>query len=412
MNKKTQIIFVNQSAGPLFRELVTDAASKIGPVIFFNSDSQMPDQPHIKMIKAPQYKNATPFLRLKSWISYLVITSWHIAFCPGKPLLFIVTNPPIMPLIGWMMRVIKRQRYVLLYYDIYPDALIRFGGLSEGSLLTKLWRKMNRMAIRSADLVVTISDRMAETLSQYFPKREPFSNLLVIPTWVDTDWIKPISLESNPFAQRYTCPDNLIVLYSGNLGAVHDLSMLPRMAGRLSQYPRIRFLIVSSSPRRIELEVQCQELKLDNVIFLPQQPEEYLPQVLATGDIGIVSLAVGGEGISMPSKTYYMMAAGNALLGISSPKSELDRLIGEHECGKNIVPDNVDGAVKTILHWYENRDALCQVKQRSRGAAQTHFDKGVLIPKVLSELSRLIAQESSDVPASLGENNSPSPGAF
>lgn len=412
MNKKAQIIFLNQSSGPLFRELVTNAAAKIGPVIFLNSDALVPDQPYIKMIQAPLHNNTSPFSRIKSWISYLIITSWHLAFCPGKPLLFIATNPPIMPLIGWMMRVLKKQRYVLLYYDIYPEALIRFGGLSEGSLLTKLWRLMNRIAIRSADLVVTISDRMAETLSQYFPKREPFSNLLVIPTWVDTGWIKPISFESNPFAQRYARPDNLIVLYSGNLGAVHDLSMLPGMAERLSQYPRIRFLIVSSSPRRIDLEVQCQDLKLDNVVFLPQQPEEYLPQVLAAGDIGIVSLAAGAEGISMPSKTYYMMAAGNALLGISSPNSELDRLIGEHKCGINIFPDNVDDAVKTILHWYENRDALFQAKQRSRGAAQTHFDKGVLIPKVLSELSRLIALESLDVPASLGEKNSLSPGMF
>jgi glycosyltransferase involved in cell wall biosynthesis len=392
MSQKTQIIFLNQSAGPLFRELVTNAADKIGPVIFLNSDSPTPNQPHIRMLKAPKCKNKSPFSRIKSWISYLMIAAWHVAFCPGKPLLFIVTNPPIMPLIGWIMRIIKKQRYVLLYYDIYPEAVIRFRGLSEGSLLTKLWRLVNRMAISSADLVVTISNRMAETLSQYFPKREPQPNLLVIPTWVDTGWIKPISFESNPFAQRYGHLDNLIVLYSGNLGAVHDLSMLPSMAGRLSQYPRIRFLIVSSSPRRIDLEAQCQDLKLDNVVFLPQQPEEFLPQVLATGDIGIVSLAVGAEGISMPSKTYYMMAAGNALLGISSPNSELDRLIGEHKCGRNIVPDNVDDAVMTILHWYEDRDALFQTKQRSRAAAQAHFDKGVLIPKVLSELSRFIAK--------------------
>ena len=127
----------------------------------------------------------------------------------------------------------------------------------------------------------------------------------------------------------------------------------------------------------------------DNVVFLPQQPEEYLPQVLATGDIGIVSLAVGAEGISMPSKTYYMMAAGNALLGISSPKSELDRLICEHQCGRNIVPGDIDNAVETILYWYENHDVLSQIKRRSRDAAQSHFDKKIVIPKLVLELSRL-----------------------
>ena len=389
MNKNIRTIFLNQSAGPLFRELVQESGSELGPVIFLSSDSLAPDQPHIKMIKAPQYKNTGQFSRLRSWISYLIITGWHAAFCPGKPLLFIVTNPPILPVIGWLMRVVKKQRYVILYYDIYPEALIRFSGLSERSLLTRLWRGLNRLTFRSADLAITISDRMAETLSQYSPKGGPVSNLRVIPTWVDTDWIKPISRKSNPFAQRYASPDDLIILYSGNLGAVHDLSMLPKIARRLSPYPRIRFLVVSSSPRRIELEVQCQDMKLDNVAFLPQQPEEYLPQVLATGDISIVSLAAGAEGISMPSKTYYMMAAGSALLGFSSPKSELDRLIGEYQCGRNIVPGDIDNAVETILYWYENHDVLSQIKRRSRDAAQSHFDKKIVIPKLVLELSRL-----------------------
>ena len=397
MKKKAKIIFLNQSAGPLFRELVTRAASEVGPVIFLNSDSLMPDQAHVKIISAPRYKNTNPYSRIKSWISYLIITSWHVAFYPTKPLIFIVTNPPIMPLIGWVMRVIKKQRYVLLYYDIYPEALIRFGGLSEGSLFTSFWRLLNRLAIRSADLVVTISDRMAETLSQYFQNRAQISNLIVIHTWVDTNWIKPISLERNTFAQRYARPDDLIILYSGNLGAVHDLSMLPKVAKRLSHYPRIRFLIVSSSPRRIDLEVQCQELKLSNVAFLPQQPEEDLPQVLATGDIGIVSLAAGAEGISMPSKTYYIMAAGNALLGISSPKSELDRLICEHQCGRNIAPDDVDDAVDAILYWHDNFDALFEAKQRSRNAAQLYYDKEIQVPKIVSELSRLISDNSPDM---------------
>jgi len=294
-----------------------------------------------------------------------------------------------MPIVGWIMHVIKKHRYVLLYYDIYPEALIRFGGLSMDSPLADLWRVLNRLAIGSASLVITISDKMAETLSQYFRGKALNSNLVIIPTWVDTNWIKPLSLDSNQFAQLYVSHDDLTILYAGNLGAVHDLSMLPKLAERLSRYPKIRFLIVSGSPRRLSLELQCQKLKLKNIIFLPQQPEECVPQILATGDIGIVSLAMGGDGISMPSKTYYMMAAGNALLGLSPANSELDQLIRKHECGINIEPGNIDDAEKAILFWHENRRSLQEAKERSRGAAESYYDKEIIIPRLLLELTRI-----------------------
>jgi glycosyltransferase involved in cell wall biosynthesis len=387
--EKPKIIFVNQSSGPLFRELVESAAYSIGPALLLSSESYLPKRADIKMRKISAFDRNSWLSRIISWLMFFIGAGWHGMKSPRRSLLFIVTNPPIMPLLGWLLHLLRKQRYALLYYDIYPEVLIRFGGISADSLVARAWRALNQLAINNAGLVITISEPMAKTLSLYFSVSAFKEKLLVVPTWVDTEWIKPIPKEDNSFAHRQGCLGNLVVLYSGHVGAVHDLSMLPMVAVRLIQYPRIRFLIVSSSPRRIDLEVQCQDLKLDNVMFLPEQPEIDLPEVLAAGDIAIVSLAMGADGVSMPSKTYYMMAAGNALLGISSPKSELDRLIGEYQCGRNIVPDNVDDAVQTILYWYENDNALIQIKQRSRNAAQSYYDKKVIIPKLLSKLARL-----------------------
>ena len=51
--------------------------------------------------------------------------------------------------------------------------------------------------------------------------------------------------------------------------------------------------------------------------YLPFQPAEALPYSMTSGDIAVVTLGKGTEGISMPSKCYYMMAAGCAILGLS-----------------------------------------------------------------------------------------------
>ncbi len=107
----------------------------------------------------------------------------------------------------------------------------------------------------------------------------------------------------------------------GNLGMVHDLTVLPAVAAQLQAYPDVHFVVIGEGAGRKALEAQCARLDLSNLTFLPFQPESALPFSLAMADIGLVALAKGAEGVSMPSKTYYMMAAGSALLG-SQPRRQ------------------------------------------------------------------------------------------
>ena len=133
MSESSRIIFLNQGEGTLFREFVKSTAEFLGPVAFLNSDANVPETSGIRLIRGCRYRNATLISRVRSWLIYFVEATWHVTLQRGKPLLFIVTNPPITPILGWLLRVIRKQHYVLLYYDIYPEALIRIAGFSEGS---------------------------------------------------------------------------------------------------------------------------------------------------------------------------------------------------------------------------------------------------------------------------------------
>ena len=74
--------------------------------------------------------------------------------------------------------------------------------------------------------------------------------------------------------------------------------------------------------------------KLKNVLLLPYQKKEILPFSLGAADIGIVTLSEGAENISVPSKTYYTLAAGSAIIALASLESELALLIEKYNCGK------------------------------------------------------------------------------
>jgi glycosyltransferase involved in cell wall biosynthesis len=382
----TKLFILNQGQGPLLREFVAAAAQTIGPVAYATPDRFTLPADNVHEIALPRNRNSSMLARLWSWFTFLLIGGLRALIEPGRPVLFIVTNPPLAPLIGYVLKKVKRQRYVLLFYDLYPEAMERFAGLSPQSVVARAWRAMNRAAIRHADRVITISPHLAQTVAQYLP----LNQVRIIPTWVDTDVIRPLPKAQNEFAARHAQSDKLTVLYSGNLGRVHDLALLPALAERLRAVPEVHFLIIGEGPGRAPLEAECARLRLSNVTFLPLQPEEGLLYSLACADIALVALAEGGEGVSMPSKTYYMLAAGAALLGLCRDGSDLAAVIDAQACGVHVPPHAVEQAAQAILQLRADSQAREQYRANGRRAAEQCYSRAVCVPQMVAVLQEVL----------------------
>ncbi len=387
-----KMIFLDQGVGKLIKRLVAATAAELGPVVFLSPELTI-SAPDVTLINMPGNVNRSARSRLLGWARYLVKAGWAIVTqVPGRPVLFIVSNPPVSPILGVLARKLKRQRYILLFYDMYPEAIERFRGMSTTTLVSRAWRALNALSIRNAAAVVTISPDLAQTLGQYYPGGAATGNVEIVPTWADTDVIYPRPKAENWFAQQYGQDKKLTVFYSGNIGAVHDLAMLPAIANQLRDYDDVHFLIIGDGVGRGPLQAECARLGLHNVTFLPLQPEDVLPFSLATADVSIIALARGGEGVSMPSKTYYMMAAGSALLGLSSARSDLAAVITRHNCGINIEPGNVEGAVQAILRMRNDPELLRLYRENGRSAAVNEYSAEVCIPRLIALFKRLLGE--------------------
>jgi glycosyltransferase involved in cell wall biosynthesis len=381
------VAFFNQASGPLFRELVAAAAPALGPVSYYSTDQDLNAAPGVTPHNAPSYNRNSGLTRLVSWAAFMFWGAWHGLREEGRPFMFIVTNPPFAPLIGYLAKKLQQRKYGLLFYDMYPEAMEGLGYVSKKSLVSRVWRWLNRLSVRNADLVVTISPGLANTVSQYMPRG---GRIELIPTWVDTDRILPIPKVDNPFAREHGQVDKLTVMYAGNIGAVHDISMLPRLAERLRLVPQVEFLIIGEGAGKRRLEDECKALQLTNVRFLPYQPEDVLPYSLPTADVAVVSLARGGEGVSMPSKTYYSMAAGSAVLGISQPGSDLDQVISKHVCGVSVAHGDLDSAEQVIRQYLEVPQLLKQHCENARRAAEAHYSARVCIAQLLKRIEPFV----------------------
>ena len=74
--------------------------------------------------------------------------------------------------------------------------------------------------------------------------------------------------------------------------------------------------------------------------FSGYQPKERVPEVLATGDIHLVPLKAGLGRVSVPSKTYSILAAGRPVLAAIDPGTEVPRMLAASGGGVAVAPDD------------------------------------------------------------------------
>jgi glycosyltransferase involved in cell wall biosynthesis len=290
--------------------------------------------------------------------------------------LFLASNPPFLGLVGYIFKRLRRQHYVVLIYDIFPDGLVRFGLLKESALITRLWVKMNRVVWENADIVFTIGDKMRDELERKFDaSKTPVGKIVVVPNWANTDWIRPLAKAENEFARKYDLVGKLTIMYSGNLGETHDIETILAAARELKEQESIRFVIIGDGSKKQTVErAKCRD-DLANLTVLALQPEQTLPCSLAAAEIGIVTLDSGCEGLSVPSKTFYYMAAGCALIGLCDGDSEVAHIIYEHNCGITVEPGDVEAMVSAILALARDESKLNSYRVNSRSAAEKFYSR-------------------------------------
>jgi len=383
-----RLLAINQVVGPLNRELLEDLASRgvrckaLAGWVDAESGRRLPFEvlPARPLIKAPTWK------RLWSW-GVFTLQAVAAAVRHRRWPMLVTSNPPwvmlAMPLLGRLLGV----RYVLLIYDIYPDVMERMGRCRRGGLVSRLWRRLSRRSLLRAAGVITIGRHMAETLGGHLRPGERL-DIEIIPNWADTGFIRPLPKVDNPFAREHRLVDKFVVSYSGALGATHDTESIIAAAKMLADLPDVHFLIIGGGTRWREVCELVAASGLANLTLLPLQPFSALPQSLTVADAAIVCLDEGYEGVSVPSKTYYALAAGASILAVSPEDTELTDLVAEHNCGLHVPPRRPDLLAEAVRRLHDDRGLLKSFKAASVAAAREHFDRHLATGHYLALLRR------------------------
>jgi glycosyltransferase involved in cell wall biosynthesis len=341
MPDKNSIVFINQNAGYLLIDIVLahkdyeKRAVITGKLIPRNT----PLPASVKVEKIITYNRNSSIKRILTWsIAFLQIL-WLVKTRYRKSDLFIVTNPPFAGLIPMFCS----NRFSILIYDIYPDALIKYNIISAKSVIARRWKKANSRIFKKAQRVFTISEGMKRVLGQYISP----SNIEVVPIWTDNHFLKPVSKEDNVFRNKHNLQDKFVVMYSGNLGHTHNIEVLIDIAASTTDKD-ICFVIVGEGNNKEAMIEKINQYELTNCLVLPWQAVDMLPYSLSAADLGVITLGKQASTLSVPSKTFNLMSVGVPLLCIADIDSELASLVDRYQIGKCFYPTEIEKIISFI----------------------------------------------------------------
>lgn len=322
-------------------------------------------------------------LRRVAYDSALAVPAVLVGLRLSKPDVVLAVSPPLqLAAVAWLLAWRHRARFVLQVKDLVPDVAIALGML-RNKLAIRAGRALERFVYGHADYILTICQGFVENLRA---KGVPGEKLLVLPDWTDCDAIRPLP-RVNSFRRDLAIPeDAFVILHSGNMGAKQRLENLLDAAERLPDRGFV-FLLAGDGTERPRLERLAGERRLANVRFLPLQPADRLPEMLAAADVLLLNQDPAIIDMVIPSKLLTYLAAGRPVVAAIHEASEAARLIRAAGCGAVVPPADPDALAGALLQLARAPDICRQFGVAGRRHAMEYFERG----RVLARYSEFFA---------------------
>ena len=336
-----------------------------------------------------EYKNGVQIQRSYVWIrpqpnlldrvlldASFVVSSFLPALFGWRPDVILSTSPSLpvcipTTFLGWLYNC----PVVLNLQDILPEAAVHVG-LLKNKFIIQVFATLEKFAYRTATKISVIADGFVDNLRS---KGVPADKIVQIPNWVDVNFIHPLPKENNPFRAAHNLDGKFVVLYSGNIALTQGLETVVKAAAALRDVPDIAFVIVGEAKGLQRLQQECQDIGADNILLLPFQPREKLPEMLAAADVGLVVQKKNVISFNMPSKIQVLLASGRALVASVPDNGTAARAIRQSGGGVVVTPEDSQALATAVLDLYQHPEKVKTLGYNSRQFAieQYSFDQAL-----------------------------------
>jgi len=290
--------------------------------------------------------------------------------------IFAVTNPAFLILILAVIKKIKKVKYTLLVYDVFPENILAAGLTKSDSFIYKVSKKIFNWAYTQADHLIVIGRDMQEVIGLKTKNSVPLS---LVTNWCDVESIRCYPKSANAIIQQFKLEEKIVFAFTGNFGRVQGIQNLLD-ATLLVKNKNFVLLFIGDGAMRSTIEEHIVNNSNKNVIYGGNYPASDKNIFLNACDIALVSLSPSMYGLGVPSKSYYNMAASKPLLLIGDERSEIGRVIKEHDIGWVVESDNPQKLAEQFEEICKN--SSFDIKGRkSREVVEQFYSKEVILEK-------------------------------
>jgi colanic acid biosynthesis glycosyl transferase WcaI len=281
--------------------------------------------------------------RVSNYLTYLSLAIPRALSIPSDVVLA-MTDPPIEGIAGAIVARLSGRPFVYNIRDMYPDMAVGGSIVRPGSF-TARWESMHRWALRRAARVIVLGEDMRDRI---IAKGVDAARVVVSRDGITIP--ESVPSPENPVAREIRGDFRFALVHAGNLGFYGAWQTLIS-AVRMLENDGVGLIFVGEGAMKPQVEAMAAGCRA--IRFLPFRPASEVPLVLSSGDLHVVTVKRGLEGVVVPSKLYPTLAAGRPVLGVAPEESDVVRIIRRTGCGIAANPDDpasVAEAIRRVLH--------------------------------------------------------------
>jgi len=274
--------------------------------------------------------------------------------------LIIYPTPPITfyKVIKYLKKRDKSMAYLMLK-DIFPQNAVDLGFFSKRSPIYMYFRNKEKKLYEISDYIGCMSQANIDYLLKHNPYLDP-QKVEILPNSINPIDLSVSDDEKEVIRKKYNLPlDKIIFIYGGNLGKPQGLPFLIKCIEKAKEINDIMFLIVGNGTE-FRYVVDCKEkLDLNNLVIMKRLEKEEFDKVVASADVGIISLDCRFTIPNYPSRILSYMQAKLPVFAITDENTDIGSDIVNKNigwwCKENSI-GNVITTLKEIMIEFKNDD--------------------------------------------------------
>jgi len=305
--------------------------------------------------------------RVFSFLSFMFSSFWVGLGVRNVDLVW-GTSPPIFQgITAWLLARLKRAPFLFEVRDLWPAFAIAVGVLKNPLLIRAttwlegfLYRRADRVMVNSPGFVQHVTQRGARWVE-------------LVPNGADPAMFDPAG-SGAAFRREHHLDGRFLVLYAGAHGMSNDLDVLLDSADRLRGHPAVHFVLVGDGKEKARLQARAEQMRLDNLCFLPPVAKNGMREVMAAADACVAILKpVELYKTTYPNKVFDYMAAGRPV--VLAIGGVIRQVVEDAQAGLPVTPGSPVELAEAVAQLAADPENARRMGLCGRAYIENHFNR-------------------------------------